>query len=230
MFQIPSLALRINPWRVGMGCGATRVERAALSPLPTRCQKKKNAFADTAPAESPRPPQHSAVCTIRFDIHSSGITLITSTCCSRIRGTGTSTICSICARPPVLSPDACTTVADDLTSNNLHDFLLNLWYWHIHDLLLDLQPDDAHSATAAASGRSGARCAPVMATIKCTMHTCQTLQHKLPRTAVKKKAMEWTTKTKSDGTHSNFRANPSDCSNTPAKERNKNFFAHTACK
>ena len=29
-----------------------------------------------------------------------------------------------------------------------------------------------HSATAAASGRSGARCAPVMATIKCTMHTC----------------------------------------------------------
>ena len=52
MFQIPSLALRINPrvweWAV------QRVERAAHSRLPTRYQnffflKKKNAFADTAP-------------------------------------------------------------------------------------------------------------------------------------------------------------------------------------
>ena len=33
-------------------------------------------------------------CTMRFDIHSSGITLITSTLCSRICCTGTSTICS----------------------------------------------------------------------------------------------------------------------------------------
>ena len=30
-----------QPWRVGVGCGATRVERAAHSSLPTRCQKKK---------------------------------------------------------------------------------------------------------------------------------------------------------------------------------------------
>ena len=30
-----------QPWRVGVGCGATRVERAAHSRLPTRCQQKK---------------------------------------------------------------------------------------------------------------------------------------------------------------------------------------------
>ena len=145
--------------------------------------------------------------------------------CSKIRGTGTSTISSMCARPPVLSPDACTSVADDLTSNKLHDFLLNLWYWHIHDLLLDLQPDDGHSATAAASGRSGARCAPVVATIKCTMHTCQTLQHKLPRTAVKKKAMmEWTTKTKAMEPIETS-ANSSDCS-TRQQKRETRTFSH----
>ena len=71
-----------QPSRVGVGGGATRVERAAHSPLPTRCQKKKNAFSDTA---------------------SCRITLNTSTLCSQICGTGTSTICSIRARPPVLS-------------------------------------------------------------------------------------------------------------------------------
>ena len=39
MFQIPSLARRIHRHsRVGVGCGATRVERAAHSSLPTRCQ------------------------------------------------------------------------------------------------------------------------------------------------------------------------------------------------
>ena len=69
--------------------------------------------------------------------HSCWITLITSTICSRIRGTGTSTISSVCARPPVLSPDACTSVADDLASNKLHDFLHEPEHWHIHDLLHD---------------------------------------------------------------------------------------------
>ena len=34
----------------------------------------------------------------------------------------TSTICSLGARPPVLSPDACASVADDHTSNKLQDF------------------------------------------------------------------------------------------------------------
>ena len=41
------------------------------------------------------------------------------------------------ARPPVQSPDACTSVADDLASNKLHDFLHEPEHWHIHDLLHD---------------------------------------------------------------------------------------------
>ena len=44
----------------------------------------------------------------------------------------TSTICSIRARPR--APDACTIVAHNLTSNKLHDFLQDLWHWHIQDL------------------------------------------------------------------------------------------------
>ena len=202
MFQIPSLALRINPGVWGWAVGQHVWNVPPTAPFPHAVKRKKtHSLAMLLQNHQDhsnnllRDLRHWHIHNLLHDIHSSGITLITSTCCSRIRGTGTSTICSICARPPVLSPDACTSVADDLTSNNLHDFLLDLWHWHIHDLLLDLQPDDGHSATAAASGRSGARCAPVMATIKCTMHTCQTLQHKMPRTAKKKKAMEWTTKT-----------------------------------
>ena len=37
----------------------------------------------------------------------------------------------------MLSPDACTSVADDLASNKLHDFLHEPEHWHIHDLLHD---------------------------------------------------------------------------------------------
>ena len=66
------------------------------------------------------------------------MTLITSTIFSWICGTGPSTICfPTSARPPVLSPDACPSVADDLTSNKRHDFLQDLRHWHIHDLLHD---------------------------------------------------------------------------------------------
>ena len=39
--------------RVGVGCGAKSVERAAHSPSSHTLSKEKNAFADTALAESP---------------------------------------------------------------------------------------------------------------------------------------------------------------------------------
>ena len=47
-------------------------------------------------------------------------------------------------------------------------------------------------------------CGCAIAKIRCTMHTCQTLQHKLPRTAMKRKVMDNNNNT-SDGTRRNFR-------------------------
>ena len=138
MFQIPSLALRINPGVGGWAVGQHVWNVPPTAPFPHAVKRKKRIRWHCSCRITKTTPTicfgicgtgtSTICCTIRFDIHSSGITLITSTCCSRIRGTGTSTICSICARPPVLSPDACTSVADDLTSNNLHDFLLDLWH------------------------------------------------------------------------------------------------------
>ena len=59
MFQIPSLALRINPrvWEWAVGQHVWNVPPTA--PFP-HAIKRQNAFANTAPAESPRSPQHSA--------------------------------------------------------------------------------------------------------------------------------------------------------------------------
>ena len=61
MFQIPSLALRVNPRVWGVGCGQHVWNVPPTAPFPHAVKrKKKNAFANTAPAESPRSPQQSA--------------------------------------------------------------------------------------------------------------------------------------------------------------------------
>ena len=77
------------------------------------------------------------------------------------RSTGTPTICS-------------TTRSDTRILQHHHH--------HFNNLFLDVRLGDRQ--------RSGAQCAPVMATIKCTMRTCKTLQHKLPRKGVERKVMD----------------------------------------
>ena len=171
--------------------GSTRSSRAAHSPLPTRCQNTPTLACGSGP--------HA----VKRKKRTRRITLITSTIFSWICGTGPSTICfPTSARPPVLSPDACPSVADDLTSNKRHDFLQDLRHWHIHDLLHDsfrhpllrnhldhvndLLPDLRHRNSE-----------------NCQVHQAHLFTVTLTQ-GQKKKAMEWTTKNTSDGTHSNF--------------------------
>ena len=136
MFQIPSLALGINPRVWGWAVGQHVWNMPPTTPFPHDVKKKKNAFAVKITATicfSICGTRRSTICcTIRFDIQTSEITLITSTLySSRICGTGTSTICSICARPPVLSPHASTSVPGDLTSKKPHDFFHEPQHEHI---------------------------------------------------------------------------------------------------
>ena len=94
----------------------------------------------------------------------------------------TSTICSICARPPVLSPDACTSVADDLTSNKLHDFLQDLWHWQ-HPRSASRQDSArapvahaAHRPRSAAQG-SATICSTTICSRLVTSHGTRGTQH-----------------------------------------------------
>ena len=113
-------------------------------------------------------------------------------------------------RPPVLSPDACPSVADDLTSNKRHDFLQDLRHWHIHDLLHDsfrhpllwnhldhvndLLPDLRHRNSE-----------------NCQVHQAHLFTVTLTQ-GQKKKAMEWTTKKHKRWNPQQLPANSSDCS------------------
>ena len=181
MFQIPSLALRINPgvWWWAVGQHVWNVPPTASFPHAVK-RKKTNSL------------------TLLLQNHLDHLNNLLRD----LRHWHIHNLLHDSFRHPLLRNHL----------DHVNDLLVDPWYRNIHDLLLDLQPDDGHSATAAASGRSGARCAPVMATIKCTMHTCQTLQHKLPRTAVKRKAMEWTKQKHKRWNPQQLPANSSDCS------------------
>ena len=110
----------------------------------------------------------------------------------------------------MLSPDACPSVADDLTSNKRHDFLQDLRHWHIHDLLHDsfrhpllrnhldhvndLLPDLRHRNSE-----------------NCQVHQAHLFTVTLTQ-GQKKKAMEWTTKKHKRWNPQQLPANSSDCS------------------
>ena len=81
----------------------------------------------------------------------------------------------------MLSPDACTSVADDPTSNKLHDFLQDLWHWHIHDLLPDEDSARSRGTCCTPSKFCGKRTATICSTLICsqlvTGHGTRRTQH-----------------------------------------------------
>ena len=121
MFQIPSLALRIHQHsRVGETVGQHTLPMQPTAPCSTCSQKKKT---------------HLLTLLLQNHLDHFNILLQDLWHINDLLSRVDTTVNMYTSTRAV----ACSKVAKELTSDNLHDFFHETQHWHIHDLLLDLR-------------------------------------------------------------------------------------------